>query len=50
MIHGKNVSFLLQTATLEAKNMPAHCHDEESMGYLSTALLVCASRHQKDLV
>jgi hypothetical protein len=30
---------LLKTMTLEAKNIPAHCHGEESIDYLSTTLL-----------
>jgi hypothetical protein len=47
MVQGRGCLFLLKTATLEAKNVPGRCRDEDSMSYLSTVLLVSASRHQK---
>jgi hypothetical protein len=39
--------FLLKTATLEAKNMPARCRDQESMSNFSTTLSACTSRHRQ---
>jgi hypothetical protein len=38
--------FPAKTATLEAKNIPARCRDQESVSDLSTTLLAYASQHQ----